>query len=102
MQCNSQIGCLIVEAEFVRGVIQSEDVFGRDADLDVVDTIEDVAATGFEGLDVLFDVLADFGRFGERQDVLGIDCAAPEGKPLAVFGLEVFGVHIVCANLDGI
>lgn len=74
---------LIVKAELVGGVKEGEDVFGWYADLDIVDVIEDVAATGFEYLDIFSHVLGDFGRLGKGQDVLGINTASPEDKLFA-------------------
>ena len=52
---------------------EGRDVLGRDAGLDVVYTVEDVAAAGLEGLQIPPDVTADLLGTGEAQNALGID-----------------------------
>lgn len=50
---------LLIKPEFVGCVEEGDDVLGRDAVLDVVDVVEDVAAAGLERLQVGLHMPAD-------------------------------------------
>ena len=43
----AMFGFVLIESVFVSGVEEGDDIFGRDAGLDVMDVVEDVSAAGF-------------------------------------------------------
>jgi len=92
----------LVESVFVGGVEEGCDVFGGDAELDVVDVVEYVSAVGLEYLDVSSDVLFDLFGGGDGQYVLGVYCSAPEGEVSAESLLQFPRVHVFGADLDGV
>ena len=67
-----------------------------------MDVVEYVAASGLENFDILLYVASDFLRLSKRQNVLGIDSAAPEDKLLPELLFQLFRVHINKADLNGI
>ena len=70
--------------------------------MDVVDVVEYIAAVEFEDFEICLYVVSDFVRVSERQDVLGVNAAAPEDKLLSELTLQSFWFHIRQADLNGI
>ena len=77
----------------MHSVDHRHDILYRGAALHDVDGVEDVAAVGREDLRTLEHLTAHLFRRAERQDLLGVDAAAPEGDVLAIGFLEVLRVH---------
>ena len=74
---------------FVGCVEHGDDILRRHAGLDVVDAVEDVAAAGFEDVEILADVLFNFLRAGKTKHVLRVDAAAPEDQGVSKLGARV-------------
>src|SRR5208337_3049485 len=76
------------------------DVFRGNIGQDIVNLLEDEAATGAEDLYLFCDVPAHFVRRGVGQDGLRVAASAPEYHLLPEFSLELSGIHTGARNLD--
>ncbi len=61
---------LIVESEFIGGIVHGEDVFRRYSRLNVVYVVEDVAATGHKGLQILAYIFSNLPGGSTWQHML--------------------------------
>ena len=69
---------------------------------DVVDGVEDEAAAFTEDADTLLDLGADLFRCAERQCLLRVHAATPEGDLLAVLALQLARIHAGGGALHGV
>ena len=72
---------LLIAVKLMHSVDHRHDILYRGAALHDVDGVEDVAAVGREDLQTLEHLPAHLFRRAERQDLLGVDAAAPSTAP---------------------
>ena len=78
------------------------DIFGGGTGLDIVDSVEDVAAVFAEDMTAFLDLLFYFCGRTEGEKLLSIDTAAPENNILAVLLLQCCGIHTGSGALNGV
>src|SRR5208337_73843 len=77
----------ICSPDLLHGFVHGHNVLRGDIGQDIVNLLEDEAATGTEDLYLFFDVPAHFVRPGVRQDGLRVAASAPEYHVLPEFSL---------------
>ena len=67
-----------IEPKLISSIKQGRYILGRNANLDVVNIVENIAATSLEYLQIPPHVFPDLIRFGKGEYVLGIYTSAPK------------------------
>lgn len=92
----------LICAIFLQGFPHGDDVFGGDVGLDIVNGVEDIAATGRQGFDIATNVIFNFLRGTRWQNSLGIYTTAPEYQVPTEITLEGGRFHVLGANVNRI
>jgi hypothetical protein len=87
---------------FLKGLPHGMDVLRRHIGLDVVNGCEDEASTRREVVDAALHLFLHLGDGAAGKNPLGVDPAAPEAELRSEFPLELLGIHVGGADLDGV